>query len=222
MPSKKGRQEMESLNALRGIAFLTVMYSHTGINIFAETGKCAVSVFFILSGFVMVYSYYGTNKITEVSVCRNIRFAINKIKRLYLLHVLCTLAMLVFAFIGENRASIKMIFLKLFLNLFFLQEWIPLGNYGISRSINGVSWFLCTTILAYFIFPWIIKKMEKNYNKQKAVFSIVIVFGIILIVGIGGVLFPYCHLLMSRKQSGLMIIFIGCVIVFHWQEFLML
>ncbi len=51
-PSKK----ITSLQCLRGIAFLGIFFQHCGIGLWGTQG---VSVFLVLSGFLMVYTYYS-------------------------------------------------------------------------------------------------------------------------------------------------------------------
>lgn len=160
---------LTNLQALRAIAFCSVMLSHTGLAFFGGVGAWGVSVFFVLSGFVLVYSYYEKNRIAPCSIGNNLFFACSKLKRLFLLHILCTLAMMVFFFVGDKTESISFVFVTRFiLNIFFLQEWVPFEI----RSINGVSWFLCTILLGYFLFPWFLRLLEKNYSISKATYCV--------------------------------------------------
>ena len=48
------KQKIQTLQSLRGLAFMGIFLSHLGL---AKLGAWSVSVFFILSGFVMYYSY---------------------------------------------------------------------------------------------------------------------------------------------------------------------
>lgn len=51
----KGKERLLSLQGLRGIAFLLVFLSHVQI---LHSGNFGVAIFFILSGFVMYYTYH--------------------------------------------------------------------------------------------------------------------------------------------------------------------
>lgn len=61
------RDKIATLDTIRCIAFLAVLICHvdlnseflSGINL----GSWAVSVFLVLSGFVMIYSYYDTGRL---------------------------------------------------------------------------------------------------------------------------------------------------------------
>ena len=64
------KQKLISLQGVRGIAFLGVFLYHASI---IETGPWGVSVFVILSGFLMTYNYY--DKKIEISLNRMVCFA---------------------------------------------------------------------------------------------------------------------------------------------------
>lgn len=133
-----------------------------------------MSIFFVLSGFVLVYRYYNSRELDNCSIINNLKFAIKKIKKLYLLHILCMLAMMIFFFVGDKKETINYEFLlRIILNCLLLQEWFPFE----SRSINGVSWFLCTILLGYFIFPWILKLFKNNYSTKKSAIFIIMSIG---------------------------------------------
>jgi peptidoglycan/LPS O-acetylase OafA/YrhL len=170
---------IKSLEALRALAFMGVVLSHTGISGFEPLGAWGVSVFLVLSGFVSVIGQYQKEPL-NTSPKEVIRYAISKIKKLYLLHVLTTLALIIFSFVGEKTEPIEKILTHLFTNLLLIQEWLPFQE----RSINGVSWFLCPLFLSYFIFPFIINKMKKNYTNKKALLSIIVLYIIQIIISL--------------------------------------
>lgn len=69
------KTKIQTLQSLRGLAFMGIFFSHLG---FAKLGAWSVSVFFILSGFVMYYSY--VNKSLSCSIKDNVLFAIKKVR----------------------------------------------------------------------------------------------------------------------------------------------
>lgn len=164
------KEKIETLQVLRCIAFIAVLLTHTGINLPSNLGGWGVSVFLVLSGFTMIYSYYGKDRIVESSVRKNIAFTRRKIGRLYPLHVLMTIVM-VADYIGHNIGQIAFdrLSLTIILNLLLIQEYFPLSV----RSFNSVSWFLCTIVLAYFLFPWILRRIEYRWSNRRAIAAIV-------------------------------------------------
>lgn len=178
----KKNKKILSLEGIRGIAFVAVMLTHTGMNcpLFKGAGSWAVSVFFMISGFVALVTQYKTTTIPSVK--NNILYTVKRISKTYPIYLLCLIVMLLFDFIGSVTKQTTIVFLRLFLNIFLIQEWIPL----IDRSIVGTSWFLCTIFLSGFVFPWILEKMQKDYSLEKAEKNILFLFFFqILIVMIG-------------------------------------
>lgn len=171
-----------TLETLRAFAFIGVMVSHSGISVLNGFGGLSVSIFLILCGFVSVYSQYE-KKITP-SLTNNIKYAFNKIRKLYPLHVFMTILALVFCFVGDEVEPLFNILIKLILNLLLVQEWFPING----RSINGVSWYLCVMILFYFVFPYFLSRMKQSYSVSKAKRNICVLFIFQIIIGIIGYL----------------------------------
>lgn len=173
---KHENKNIDALQALRAWAFMGVFLSHTGIEVLG-LGVWGVSVFFILSGFLMTYSYYGKERIKSVSWKENVLFAWNKMKPLYSLHVITMLAVSIFMFIGEETVTIAQAVVKIILNLLLLQSWTP-----IESDINAPSWYLCPTMFLYVLFPYIVRAMERKYSVHKAKWTMALLF----LIQIGG------------------------------------
>lgn len=171
-------KRIKTLEVLRGVAFLGVVLSHTGLKYIGSWGHWSVSLFFILNGFLMVHNYYGKNRIGSVSVKDNICFAYRKTRGIYPLHVITMIPFFIRCVAGED--GIINAIVKLILNMLIIQEYVP------DMDLNAVSWFLCTLVLSYFIFPWIVKMMEDNYNNRKAAIAIVISIIVELLIGYRG------------------------------------
>lgn len=101
-------KRLEQIEALRGIAFLGVFLSHTGIVCFGAAGHWGVSIFLVLSGFMMMYSYYDKNRITQSGFFYCIQFSAHKIRKLYPLHILTMLSMAAFWFVGGGESAYKL------------------------------------------------------------------------------------------------------------------
>ena len=127
----------------------------------------------------MMYQYSDYNK--EVSFFNNIRFALRKLKKIYLLYFL-TLALFFIYFTVQSPTKIASItwYARLLLNIFVIQEFFPIGF----RSINGVSWFMCSMLFFWFIFPWIRKIVKKTQKTQQIVAVIVMLIVLQFVIGI--------------------------------------
>lgn len=174
---------IKTLESLRALAFTGVMLIHTGFAVFDCLGAISVSVFFIMSGFVL--SINKNIKLEKASIANNIKFAKNKIKKLYILYVITTLLCAVFSLFGNGKENVEAIILKLVCNFLLIQEWLPIDN----RTYNGPGWFLCTLLLFYFIYPFIAKRIEKASNK-KATKTIILLYLLEIIISFAGNLFP--------------------------------
>ena len=175
------KKKLDSLQALRALACIGVMLSHAGFSgrAVAGSGAWGVSVFFILSGFVMIYSYYGRGKIQSCSIKDSFRFAVSRIKKLYPLMIVASLP--IYSFQLQMMPAVKTI-PQVILNLLLLQEWLPLRE----RSILGVSWYLCVMMFFWMIFPRILQYMENSYSRKKACFWIAVSILMQIIVALIG------------------------------------
>lgn len=102
-------KRLDQIQALRGIAFLGVFLSHTGLKWFGAVGHWGVSVFLVLSGFLMFISYSGNDRIKRISLRDNIVFSWRKIKKLYPLHICTMVAMMLFSFVGGGANTLEII-----------------------------------------------------------------------------------------------------------------
>ena len=129
----------------------------------------------------MTYNYYGKDRIRNTGFRDNLTFSWDHIKRLYLLHIVTTLAMAVGLFIRDRELPV--LTRNILLDVFLIQEWFPLAG----RSVNDVSWYLCVTVFLYFIFPWILNALDRLEDPKKAFVQIVkLCFGSVTFAAIGG------------------------------------
>ncbi len=145
----ENKVKLEQLTGLRCFAALLVFLSHLnwdGSSIYLkkifESGFVGVSFFFLLSGFILSYSY--KEKILNHSLSFK-KYALLRLARLSPLHLLTTLPFVLYALY-----KINLNYLKLVLNIFFLQSWVPSDSYYF--SFNAPSWSLSNEIFFYFCF----------------------------------------------------------------------
>ncbi len=161
---KKTAGKIYSLQIVRAIAFLGILSSHCKI---IELGAWGASVFFILSGFLMFYSYQNRN--LNCSLKDSFKFSVGKIKKLYLLHILIMIAALVFIFrslmLDFSLKHLVLYLGEIFFNVLLLQAWVPSSS--VYFSLNGVSWYLSACLFLYACFPRILKYIKRlNINKS--------------------------------------------------------
>lgn len=172
------RNRNDTLQVLRALAFLGIFTCHSGIAAFSAGGAWGVSVFLILSGFLMFCSYSETNRVKEYGIAYSIRFGIGKIKKLYPLHIVTLLLALPFL-VYEYRGYIgigKILnpTLKIAANVTLMQSWVPTS--GVYFSLNAVSWYLSTALFLYIMFPVILHIMGKYTNRRTGIIMILCTF----------------------------------------------
>ena len=152
--TKSNGGKIESLQALRTIAFLGIFLTHAS----SAYGwpSLGVSVFLVLSGFLMMRNYRG--KIHSPDAKKNFVFALRRIKKIYNLHIITMMALIVYEilyYLMRHEKFLKFlgIIRDAILNVFLVQNWIP--KTSINTSLNGVAWFLSVTVFLYFVFPYL-------------------------------------------------------------------
>lgn len=165
MPSP--RSHLDALTGLRFFAALAVVVYHWGQplladapwwiqNIFANS-YTGVSLFFVLSGFVLTYVYTGRQTISKPEFYRT------RIARLYPLYLvglvlaLPTLALL----LVRDSSNWGQHLLTLGLVLTATQAWIPTA----ADVLNPPAWSLSVEALFYALFPFLLPILIKNRTR---------------------------------------------------------
>lgn len=160
-PETYSSGEIISLTSLRGIAAMAVVMQHFSataqqhcavtIPSLVPHGYLAVDLFFVLSGFIMSYTYLYAFQRQGVAAFP--AFLGKRVARIMPLNTAVVLLIL-----GAGAASTAMLgrniiassdnwLLDIFSNLLLLQ------GFGIGRNLNGPSWSISTEFLAYLLFP---------------------------------------------------------------------
>lgn len=158
-------KKIKSLQAVRFIAFIIIFLVHTdAIN--GSFGGVGVSIFLVLSGFVMTYAYW--EKEMNYSIKGAIQFSINKIKKLYPLHIVTMLGVLLLmvpnVIKNATCSSVMKLVNQVLANVLLLKAFIPRED--IYFSLNGVSWYLSVCLFVYIIFPLIQNKIRDTSIDQ--------------------------------------------------------
>lgn len=126
-------------------------------------GRLGVSVFFVLSGFIMTYVYYGEDK-WEPTRANAGRFLIARVARIFPLHLLTMLVCIPLG-LKSNTSPVEWEYLPIHIGL--LQEWSPIGYPG--PGPNKVSWTLSVEMLFYVLTPLLFVGMLRA-GKRKVLF----------------------------------------------------
>ncbi len=184
------KKKLDSVQALRALAYICVFIQHTGISVLGRVGNFGVTVFFILSGFLMILSYFDSDRITGCSVIYNFRFAAGKLKKLYLLHIVMTFVAIPIRAAECEGAYFNLGFIRdLVLNVFLLQSWYP--DVNVAFSLNGVAWYLSTCALQYFMFPLIYKRTKTYKNLMQPVLISLLLFAAQALLAFASCYFPW-------------------------------
>ena len=173
-------KRISSLQAVRCLAFLSLFLFHCDLT---DSGGWGVSLFLVLSGFLMIYNYRSRELTAAPPAC--IRFGISKIKKLYPLHLLMLLAAVLLDINSlVHQFALKRIsryILKVLLHASLLQAWVPSSS--VYFALNGVAWYLSVCLFLYCLFPFILAGIKKWTGQKTAVTWIAAVYAAQFIAG---------------------------------------
>lgn len=160
-----GAKRSYSLQAVRALAALCIFLSHCQ---FPNIVTWAVTVFFVLSGFVMSRAALRREDSGAVSVRAAFSYAAGKLRVLYGLHLLTILPFLATELISLRHwfsvgAALDLLG-RLAADVLLVQSWIPAQRYY--NAFNGVAWYLSTMGFIYFIFPFLLKGLRRVRERR--------------------------------------------------------
>jgi peptidoglycan/LPS O-acetylase OafA/YrhL len=141
--NKETTDRLDALTATRGIAAMLIVVFHFGLEVFPfseaqrffSKGNMAVSYFFTLSGFIMCYTYYA----------KPIGYKSYIVRRLARIGPVYWLAIVLSLFTIAQKENLLT---ATFLNVFFLQSYIP----GYALTVNSPGWSLSVEMFFYLLF----------------------------------------------------------------------
>ncbi|PWV51957.1 acyltransferase [Chitinophaga sp. S165] len=211
-------RRFHALDSFRGICAVFVVLFHTRIlHSFSEysffrNGHRFVEFFFILSGFVMCYTY-GEAKFNREKMKD---FMIGRTFRLYPMHILMLLFFLGLELFKLYGSSKGMVFDKepftdqqapgqILPNLLLIHAWIP----GISsNSFNYVSWSISIEFYLYVIFGLVLMFIPA---RQKLAFAVISLTALTA-------LFLHINIPTYEALRGLFCFFAGCFLFFIYKK----
>lgn len=174
------KKQIDSIQAARTVACLVVILHHC---YFTRLAPAFVSVFIVLSGFLMGYSYFE-RPAPSLKPVNCLRFSIKRIKKLYMLYILTLLPImaldLYFTRPVPGSAEFATIIKELILSALLIQSWSPSYAY----AFNGVAWYLSTSLFLYFCFPYIIRAIRRYKSQKTALGVIILLYAVQLVLGL--------------------------------------
>ncbi len=161
-PLTEHRADLPALTGVRFLAAMYVVLYHSKLpdqlakwglhasSLFVLNGKLAVLLFFILSGFILSYTYEG--QIGTRS--KNRRFWEARFARIWPLYAFSLVASSV---ANHTTPSLP----NAVATLLMVQSWNPV-NAGMAASWNFVCWTLSTEALFYLLFPFVQPWLERS------------------------------------------------------------
>lgn len=171
------RGKIPALQGLRVLAFVGIFLSHA---IDTPSGAWGVSIFIMLSGFVMTYSYWDRAAAPENPTWKSaLRFSMKKIRPLYPLHlIMLAVALIPYylipAILSHSRREMLKVAAKLVITIPLIQTWFPVGY----EAINTVAWYLSATLFFYAVFPWILRFLKRDFGRGKMLGMILLTYSV--------------------------------------------
>ena len=162
------KRDLKSLHSLRFFAAMHIIVYHflrdpddapekdhvfsDTWNRFAGWGGAQLSLFYLLSGFVLAYQY------SDRSIQNPVRFWAKRFARLYPMYAVTIILMLAQIPSSEYTAR-EVVVVSL-----CLQSWIAPQHDGIENSLNTPGWTVGTFLFLYAIFPFCAKMLKNASN----------------------------------------------------------
>ncbi len=160
-----GRPELKPLTSLRFVAALLVFVYHAPLaQPFAHDhalGQAGVGFFFLLSGFILTYTYAGALN-TPASV---VRFYVARIARVYPAYLASiALALPVVALYGSlawDKSSPAIRAEALIAQVLAVQAWFPREEFYL--GINSPAWSISVEAFFYAVFPLLLGSLSRSF-----------------------------------------------------------
>lgn len=183
----KEASEIKALTGLRGVGAVWVFLAHLleslDIKIINQ-GGLAVPLFFVLSGFILLYVHkLDFQRLPDSKTLRN--FFLQRFARIFPLHIfvlLILLAMVFFIPLFAERYKAGVFSAPNFFASFFLVHTWGLGHFepfrAASGAWNGPAWSLSAELLYYVLFPWVAFALNKGHARGWSIIQIAFCAGL--------------------------------------------
>lgn len=163
------RETLRPLTSLRFFAALLVVLYHcqptAAIGAAYALGHAGVGFFFVLSGFILTYSYHGSFD-GPLAWDRVRAFYVARMARIYPLHIVAMiLAVAVLGRFGAtfwNSSNSPTRWLAAISQSILIQSWIP--NEKVYFGINSPAWSISVEAFFYVMFPFLLAWLSRSFE----------------------------------------------------------
>ncbi|MBV9171201.1 MAG: acyltransferase [Chloroflexi bacterium] len=197
LSSMRTRAQLPELTALRFVAAAAVVVGHGALDLpfvpqllwLATQGNAGVSFFFVLSGFILTYTYAAWFK-AGVSRAQYIRFLQARVYPMYIVSLLLIAVVVLRSYQVRASAPPSPFYLALTWLTYASIIQVHIPSETLSFQWNAPAWSVATEAVFYLLFPFIIARLAPTVllwrNPGRTVLGL---FGIALVgFGIGSAL----------------------------------
>ena len=181
--------EIKCLTALRGIAAMAVVIEHfsataehhaaVSVPSVVAHGYLAVDLFFVLSGFIMGYTYLAAFEANGIRAFPG--FLAKRVARIVPLNVAVLFLIMLAGAVSSATLGKNLFFESNNLPFDLLANLLLLQGLGIGLNLNGPSWTISTEFAAYLIFPGFLWLM---FNRRAVIAVIGFIIATLTLCGI--------------------------------------
>jgi len=219
MSKTNAKQPIHALTGLRFIAAISIVLGHYEVLVLnppfkvallADQARAGVSLFFILSGFILFYNYHEKFQ-KDVNVKQFWQFVKARFARIYPMHVVALLinTPIVLHFLFTQPAQARqayggwltppLIGLSWVANLFLVQIYLPVGSF--ENLWNAPAWSIASEFVFYITFPFFIAYVLSRFKNTTSL--LIFALKLFAIETVAFVAMVLVILLLTSKDVGL-------------------
>lgn len=160
---------LKPLTSLRFVAAVLVYLWHVNVLTQYQTGYLGVSFFFVLSGFILTYTY--KEKFSTIRNENLFHFYLARFAKIYPVHLLMFLLAVPIVILTSSTINLRLMIYGV-INLSLMQSFT-----ATPFTFNGVSWSISDEMFFYAVFPFVLYTLLRNpiFKKTFAIIAVMCV-----------------------------------------------